>query len=169
MKMCHDSCDLRRSWNIPDSYYQRIQDNRIRDEDPKEDKMRLIVRNFGLFPHLCFRSHEGWALRITLSVRERNFEHNNHWNGISFYCHQSGFLLKYFECIHVYVDIVLIVSHSPHENFSAIQAHYNLNPTSIGPPLWYLGVDIAKASRCRDRQEMNIGLLLLMHPFSLGP
>jgi hypothetical protein len=49
---------------------------------------------------------------------------------------EDGF--KYYEYILVYVDDVLIVSHSPNTHLERIQANYELNPSSIGPPTRYL-------------------------------
>ena len=41
---------------------------------------------------------------------------------------------KYYEYILVYVDDVLIISHSPQVHLARIQSSYELNPSSIGPP-----------------------------------
>jgi len=44
----------------------------------------------------------------------------------------NGF--KYYEYILVYVDDVLIISHAPKDHLKVIQATYELNPASVGPP-----------------------------------
>jgi hypothetical protein len=61
---------------------------------------------------------------------------------------EDGF--KYYEYILVYVDDVLIVSHSPNTHLERIQANYELNPSSIGPPTRYLGADVRKVTRPGD-------------------
>ena len=57
---------------------------------------------------------------------------------------------KYYEYILVYVDDVLIISHSPQEHLETIKATYELNPNSIGPPKRYLGADVEKTTRPND-------------------
>jgi hypothetical protein len=57
---------------------------------------------------------------------------------------------KYYEYILVYVDDVLIVSHSPNTHLKRIQANYELNPSSIGPPTRYLGADVRRVTRPGD-------------------
>ena len=57
---------------------------------------------------------------------------------------------KYYEYILVYVDDVLIVSHAPEEHLKIIQANYELNPASIGPPNRYLGADVEKVQKPGD-------------------
>jgi hypothetical protein len=61
---------------------------------------------------------------------------------------ENGF--KYNEYILVYVDDVLIISHSPMVHPERIQASYDLNPSSIGPPSRYLGADVRKVTRPGD-------------------
>ena len=61
---------------------------------------------------------------------------------------EDGF--KYYEYILVYVDDVLIVSHSPKQHLERIQATYELNPNSIGPPTRYLGADVERITRPGD-------------------
>jgi hypothetical protein len=61
---------------------------------------------------------------------------------------ENGF--KYYEYMLVYVDDVLIVSHNPTVHLESIQARYELNPTSIGPPTRYLGADVRKVTRPGD-------------------
>jgi hypothetical protein len=61
---------------------------------------------------------------------------------------EDGF--KYYEYILVYVDNVLIVSHSPNTHLQQIQANYELNPSSIGSPTRYLGADVRKVTRPGD-------------------
>ena len=60
----------------------------------------------------------------------------------------NGF--KYYEYILVYVDDVLIISHAPEEHLKVIQATYELNPASVGPPTRYLGADVEKVTRPGD-------------------
>ena len=57
---------------------------------------------------------------------------------------------KYYEYILVYVDDVLIISHAPEAHLKVIQANYELNPTSVGPPTRYLGADVEKVTRPGD-------------------
>jgi hypothetical protein len=57
---------------------------------------------------------------------------------------------RYYEYILVYVDDVLIISHSPQEHLQRIQATYELNPSSIGPPTRYLGADVERVTRPGD-------------------
>jgi Reverse transcriptase (RNA-dependent DNA polymerase) len=57
---------------------------------------------------------------------------------------------KYYEYILVYVDDVLIISHAPEAHLKVIQANYELNPTSVGPPNRYLGADVEKVTRPGD-------------------
>ncbi|KAI2506538.1 Reverse transcriptase (RNA-dependent DNA polymerase) [Fragilaria crotonensis] len=57
---------------------------------------------------------------------------------------------KYYEYILVYVDDVLIISHAPEEHLKIIQANYELNPASIGPPNRYLGADVEKVQKPGD-------------------
>ena len=61
---------------------------------------------------------------------------------------ENGF--KYYEYILVYVDDVLIISHNTATHLESIQAQYELNPTSIGPPSRYLGADVRKVTRPGD-------------------
>jgi hypothetical protein len=61
---------------------------------------------------------------------------------------ENGF--KYYEYLLVYVDDVLILSHNPKVHLEAIQAQYELNPASIGPPSRYLGADVWKVTRPGD-------------------
>lgn len=51
---------------------------------------------------------------------------------------------RYYEYILVYVDDVLIVSHAPNTHLERIQAVYELNPSSVGPPTRYLGLTYAR-------------------------
>jgi hypothetical protein len=60
----------------------------------------------------------------------------------------NGF--KYYEYILVYVDDVLIISHAPEDHLKVIQATYELNPASVGPPTRYLGADVEKVTRPGD-------------------
>ena len=48
----------------------------------------------------------------------------------------NGF--KYYEYILVYGNDVLIISRAPKEHLKVIQATYELNPASVGPPTRYL-------------------------------
>ena len=57
---------------------------------------------------------------------------------------------KYYEYILVYVDDVLIISHSPQQHLKRIKATYELNPASIGPPTRYLGADVERVTRPGD-------------------
>jgi hypothetical protein len=57
---------------------------------------------------------------------------------------ENGF--KYYEYVLVYVDDVLIISHSPMVHLERIQASYDLNPSSIGPLIRYLGADVRKVT-----------------------
>jgi hypothetical protein len=57
---------------------------------------------------------------------------------------------KYYEYILVYVDDVLIISHAPDEHLKVIQANYELNPSSIGPPTRNLGADVEKVQKPKD-------------------
>jgi hypothetical protein len=57
---------------------------------------------------------------------------------------------EYYEYILVYVDDVLIISHSPNTHLERIQANYELNPSSIGPPTRYLGADVRRVTRPGD-------------------
>ncbi len=61
---------------------------------------------------------------------------------------ENGF--KYYEYILVYVDDVLIISHNTAIHLEAIQAQYEFNPASIGPPSRYLGADVRKVTRPGD-------------------
>ena len=61
---------------------------------------------------------------------------------------ENGF--KYYEYLLVYVDDVLIISHNPNVHLEAIQAQYELNPASIGPPNRYLGADVKRVTRPGD-------------------
>ncbi len=57
---------------------------------------------------------------------------------------------KYYELILVYVDDVLIISHNPNVHLKRIQASYDLNQSSIGPPSRYLGADVRRVTRPGD-------------------
>lgn len=58
---------------------------------------------------------------------------------------------KYYEYILVYVDAVLIVLHAPEEYLKIIlQANYELNPASVGPPNRYVGADVEKVQNPGD-------------------
>ena len=57
---------------------------------------------------------------------------------------------RYYEYILVYVDDVLIISHDTDSHLKRIQASYDLNPNSIGPPTRYLGADVKRATRAED-------------------
>lgn len=57
---------------------------------------------------------------------------------------------KYYEYILVYVDDVLILSHDTNVHLKQIQACYDLNPDSIGPPTRYLGADVKRLVRPKD-------------------
>ncbi|KAI2499224.1 Reverse transcriptase (RNA-dependent DNA polymerase) [Fragilaria crotonensis] len=57
---------------------------------------------------------------------------------------------KYYEYILVYVDDVLIISHDTDSHLKRIQASYDLNPDSIGPPTRYLGADVRRLTRPGD-------------------
>ena len=48
------------------------------------------------------------------------------------------------------VHDVLIVSHLPKTHLECIQANYELNPNSIGPPTQYLGADVWRVTRPGD-------------------
>jgi hypothetical protein len=61
---------------------------------------------------------------------------------------ENGF--KYYEYILVYVDDVLIVSHSPNTHLERIRTSYELNPSSVGSPTRYLGADVRKLTRPGD-------------------
>ncbi len=50
----------------------------------------------------------------------------------------------------VYVDDVLVVSHSPKVHLERIKASYELNPNSIGPPTRYLGAGVEQIKRPGD-------------------
>ena len=58
--------------------------------------------------------------------------------------------MRYYEYILVYVDDVLIISHNTEVHLKQIQANYDLNPSSIGPPSRYLGADVKRAMRPGD-------------------
>ena len=57
---------------------------------------------------------------------------------------------KYYEYLLVYVDDVLIISHTPQVHLERIKATYELNPNSIGPPKRYLGADVERVTRPND-------------------
>jgi hypothetical protein len=57
---------------------------------------------------------------------------------------------KYYEYLLVYVDNVLIVSHSPKIHLERIKESYELNRSSVGPPMQYLGADVEQLTRPRD-------------------
>ena len=57
---------------------------------------------------------------------------------------ENGF--KYYEYVLVYVNDVLIISHSPMVHLERIQVSYDLNPSSIGPLIRYLGADVRKVT-----------------------
>jgi hypothetical protein len=57
---------------------------------------------------------------------------------------------KYYEYLLVYVDNVLIVSHSPKIHLKKIKESYELNPSSVGPPMQYLGADVERVTRPWD-------------------
>ena len=57
---------------------------------------------------------------------------------------------KYYEYLLVYVDDVLIVSHSPKIHLEKIKESYELNPSSVGPPTRYLGADVERVTRPGD-------------------
>jgi hypothetical protein len=61
---------------------------------------------------------------------------------------ENGF--KYYGYFLVYVNDVLFLSHNPKIHLEAIQARYELNPASIGPPSRYLGADVRKVTRPGD-------------------
>ena len=61
----------------------------------------------------------------------------------------DGFM--YYEYILVYVDDVLIISHSPQEHLERIKATYELNPNSVGPPKRYLGADVENTTCPKDQ------------------
>jgi hypothetical protein len=61
---------------------------------------------------------------------------------------ENGF--KYYEYILVYVDDVLILLHDPMTHLETIKSHYELNPSSIGPPTRYLGADVKKVTQPGD-------------------
>ena len=50
----------------------------------------------------------------------------------------------------MYVNDALIVSHTPMIHLKRIQAIYELNPSSVGPPDRYLGADVKKVTRPGD-------------------
>ena len=50
----------------------------------------------------------------------------------------------------MYVDDVLIISHAPNTHLETLQAKYELNPSSIGPPTRYLGADVKQVTRPGD-------------------
>jgi hypothetical protein len=56
---------------------------------------------------------------------------------------------RYYEYILVYVDDVLIISHSPQAHLER-KTICELNPSRIGPPKWYLGADVDKVLRPVD-------------------
>ncbi len=54
---------------------------------------------------------------------------------------------KYHEYVIVYVDDVLIISHSSQDHWQRTQSTYDLNPNSIGPPTQSLGSDDEQVTR----------------------
>lgn len=50
----------------------------------------------------------------------------------------------------MYVEDVLIVLHVPEEHLKSLQANYELNPATIGPPTRYLGTDVEKVMKPGD-------------------
>jgi hypothetical protein len=62
---------------------------------------------------------------------------------------------KYYEYVLAYVDdVVLIILHNPTIHLGSIQAQYDLNPMSIGPPCHYLCAD--------TKRGVSTGLSLLV-------
>ena len=55
---------------------------------------------------------------------------------------------KYYTYILIYVDDILIVSHTPEFYMTKLQDEYYVKKESIGPPKLYLGAEIKKV---RDR------------------
>jgi hypothetical protein len=53
---------------------------------------------------------------------------------------------KYYEYLLVYVDNVLIVLHSPIIHLEKIKESYELNPSSAGPPMQYLGAGVEQVT-----------------------
>jgi hypothetical protein len=60
----------------------------------------------------------------------------------------DGFMCP--EYILVYVDVVLIELHLPHAQLERMESFYKLKPTSIGPPMQYLGADVQEVTRPGD-------------------
>ena len=85
-----------------------------------------------------------WRVTLNIAIMEMGF-HFTIANPHVYWCYNvKPDSIKYYKFFLVYVDDVLIVSHSPLEHLSQILACYVLNPMCVGPPLPYLGVDIEK-------------------------
>ena len=95
---------------------------------------------YGLKP-----SRASWTATFNVTIRAMGFPSTiAEQDGHQVTAKPDGF--KYYKFILIYVDDVFIVSHSPQDHLSRIQACYELNPTSIGSPLGYLGVNVEKVS-----------------------
>jgi Reverse transcriptase (RNA-dependent DNA polymerase) len=65
--------------------------------------------------------------------------------------------LKYYEYLLAYVDDVLIVLHSPKLHLEKIKESYELNLSSVGPPMQYLGRMLNKLQDPGTILDANIG------------
>jgi hypothetical protein len=95
-------------------------------------------------------SGASWRAKFNNSIRDMGFEPTVADPDVYRrpFAKPDGF--KYYEFIPVYVDDVLIISHAAGEHLKVIQATYELNPTSVGPPTRYLGADVEKVTRPGD-------------------
>ena len=95
-------------------------------------------------------SGASWRAMFNASILEMGFEATIADPDVYRKANAKADGFKYYEYILVYVDDVLIISHTPTEHLERIKANYELNPSSIGPPSRYLGADVRKVTRPGD-------------------
>jgi hypothetical protein len=93
--------------------------------------IKVVCALFGLLK----LSGASWRAMFNNSIRNMGFQPSIADPDVYLrvFAKPDGF--KYYEYdILVYVDDVLIISHAPEEHLKVIQATYELNPASVGPP-----------------------------------
>lgn len=95
-------------------------------------------------------SGASWRSMLNSSILEIGFEATVADPDVYRKANAKGNGFKYYEYILVYVDDILIISHSPTTHLERIQANYELNPSSIGPPTRYLGADVRRVTHPGD-------------------
>ena len=95
-------------------------------------------------------SGASWRAMLNSTITEMGFDPTIADPDVSRRANAKDDGFKYYEYILVYVDDLLIISHSPNTHLERIQATYELNPSSIGPPSRYLGADVERVTRPGD-------------------